>query len=189
MDYTALEAYVASQVNARRFSHCQSTANEVVTLVKRFNLPFSETEAKSVGIWHDVVRQWSNEDLLDYCVKNSLPVEEEEREDPMLLHGLVASHLFPYDQDNLKIAIRWHTLGSVKMGVLGAVLYIADVIEPLRTQVTQEERETILNHRSLEEMTLTLIELHTLYLERKGKKVASSTLLLQKELKKKNLIW
>ena len=28
-------------------------------------------------------------------------------------------------------AIRWHTLGSVKMGVLGAALYIADYIEPL----------------------------------------------------------
>lgn len=179
MIYTELEKIVDSQVSKRRLEHCQSTAKQTASLVHRFCPTISPKDALIVGLWHDFARQWSNEELLKFCQEQNLKIEKEEEDDPMLLHGYVASLLLPKYfkecQKNWQDAIRWHTLGSVKMGVLGAALYIADYIEPLRSHLTKEERFAILRETSLEKMVLKIIKLHKLYLRSKKKIMAKTT--------------
>lgn len=175
MNCTELDQYVATQVSQKRLAHCRSTARQTQSLLNRFASDMPKDAGWAVGIWHDVARQWSDGDLLAYCIKHRIDMEHEEQECPMLLHGAVAAHLLPCDHTPWKVAIRWHTIGSERMGVLGAALYIADYLEPLRTHLTREERLYILGLDSLERMCLAIIDTHRGYLARKGKRMARST--------------
>lgn len=139
-----------------------------------------------IGLWHDVARQWSDESLLQYSQRHQLPMEPEERSCPMLLHGAVAAHLLSgalgEQHPDWELAIRWHTIGSCSMGAIGAALYIADYLEPLRTHLSTDERKTILSLPSMETMCLHIIGSHRTHLEHKGKTMAGSTEALERFL-------
>lgn len=141
-----------------------------------------------VGLWHDVAREWSDQDLLLYCLKHAIPMEEEEHRFPMLLHGAVAadllSHRYPDVPMSWKIAIRWHTIGSCDMGVLGAALFAADYMEPLRRHLVPGERSWLLESNSLEDLCRAIVEKHLQHLQKKGKTSALSTRRLQTFLTK-----
>ena len=180
MDFTRIERYVATQVSTRRFSHCISTARETISLLKRYAPDFTDFDsAYLAGVWHDVARQWTDDALLSYANAHGIPMEEEEVRYPMLLHGPVASQLveqqWPQVNEAVKLAIRWHTIGSVEMGLLGATLFVADYMEPLRRHLHQGERENLLRSASLETICLRVVESHMAHLEEKGKESAATT--------------
>lgn len=137
-------------------------------------------------MWHDITREWSDNDLLAYSISHGIGMEEEEIACPMLLHGAVASRLLrqfvPDCDPTWELAVRWHTLGSDTMGRLGAALYIADYLEPLRSHLVREQRYAIIRLSSLEQMCSRIIEVHHGYLGRKGKVMARSTASLERFL-------
>ena len=93
--------------------------------------------AVTAGLLHDSFRVAAPEELLDKAREYGLPVEEEQRAHPILLHGPVAAE---YGQRVLGVsdpavyeAIYWHTTGKSQLGKLGQGLYVADFSEPLRS--------------------------------------------------------
>jgi len=179
MDYTHLNAFIKQSLPDARYAHCISTAEQTATLLKRFGKQKELQEAYLVGLWHDVARHWSNDKLLEYAQQHALEPLAEEKEDPMLLHGAVAATMLkamdPTVANRCLVAIRWHTLGSSRMGLLGCCLYIADYIEPLRAHVTKMFRQNLLALDTVEQMCLRLITQHASYLASKGKKMAQTT--------------
>ena len=146
----------------------------------RFSRDLQEIDAAfAVGLWHDFAREWSDDALLSYCLSHKLAMEPEELAQPMLLHGLAASCLLsdrvPETKSSWMLAVRWHTLGSRDMGTLGAALYIADYLEPMRTHLDLEERTAILTMPSLEAMCLQIIINQEGFLSGKGLTTARST--------------
>ena len=96
----------------------------------------------------------------------------------MLLHGALAAIHFDEDAcgsvpDVFKRAVRHHTLGSMEMGPYGAVVYIADYIEPGRKHLTDEDRKYILSALTLEGMIVRIMDMQRLYFEREGIKEAA----------------
>mgnify|MGYP001107947620 CR=1 FL=1 len=181
MDYTHIEEYVASQVSKRRYNHCISTASEAQMLLERYK-PYLELsdDAYLAGLWHDSCREWQDVALLAYCDQHELAFSCLERRFPMLLHGLVASETIrayvPQVSTAVCLAIRWHTLGSKDMGVLGAAIYAADYMEPLRAHLGKGEREELLCSDTLESLCLAIITRHLDHVSRRDKKPAESTL-------------
>jgi predicted HD superfamily hydrolase involved in NAD metabolism len=180
MDFTRIEHYVATQVSATRYSHCLSAARETIALLQRYVPGFTDFDsARLAGVWHDVARQWTDGELLSYAQEQGIPMEDEEVRYPMLLHGPVASRLLeqqmPQVDEAVKLAIRWHTIGSVAMGLLGAALFVADYMEPLRRHLHPGERDTLLESKSLEGICLRVVESHLAHLEHKGKEGAATT--------------
>lgn len=180
MIYTHIDQYVVTHTSARRYAHCVSTAKETGMLLERYAPSYQDPVGTHViGVWHDVAREWSDEDLLLYCLKHAIPMELEEQRFPMLLHGAVAadllSHRYPDVPMSWKSAIRWHTIGSCDMGVLGAALFAADYMEPLRRHLVPGEREMLLESRSLEDLCRTIVDKHLRHLLEKGKTSALST--------------
>ncbi len=146
----------------------------------RFSTNPHEIEAAfAVGLWHDIAREWSDDALLTYCLIHKLAMEPEELAQPMLLHGLVASALLTDTMAESSpawtLAVRWHTLGSRTMGILGAVLFIADFLEPTRTHLEAVERTTLLESHTLEEMCVRIIQNQNRFLSGKGIPTARST--------------
>ena len=182
MDYTVLEQYIASQLGERRLAHTYSTARQTHDLLVRYVPHIPPQEGIPVGLWHDAARAWQPEDLRRYCAEHRIPLEPEEEANAVLLHGPVAAHLLPRFWPGCKTswqaAVRWHTLGSKDMGALGAALFAADYLEPLRAFHAEGEREALLASGSLEEMVLRILERERAFLERRGDKPAGCTSVL-----------
>ncbi len=188
MDYIELDQYVSKHVCEKRLAHCRSTASQAEALSTRFEPTREGTAGRVIGLWHDVAREWGEPQLLDYCLSNNVDMEPEETRHPMLLHGAVGAHLLlsfvPGTEDAWRTAIRWHTLGSPDMGFLGAVLFVADYLEPLRTYLDEETRTELLGMDSLEEICLEVAQRQVLHIRQGGKTPASSTLALAEFLRK-----
>ena len=63
-------------------------------------------------------------------------LNETERQNPSILHGLVGSIIAKEEMgicdEDILMAIRYHTTGRKNMSILEKIIYIADYIEPLR---------------------------------------------------------
>ncbi len=178
MDYIKLRDKVASRVKSSRFIHSLGVAETSALLASRFSLDVND--ALCCGIYHDAYRYSDGEECIALLEKSGFIIEDEERREPMLLHGALAALYFDEDAgeevpESLKRAVRWHTLGSPDMGKLGALIYIADYMEPGRKHLSEEERRKILLSSSLEEMTALIIEEQRPYLESTGAGLAGIT--------------
>ncbi len=178
MDYIKLRDKVASRVKSSRFIHSLGVAETSAFLASRFSLDVND--ALCCGIYHDAYRYSDDEECIALLEKSGFIIEDEERREPMLLHGALAALYFDEDAGEevpleMKKAVRWHTLGSPDMGKLGAVIYIADYMEPGRKHLSEEERRKILLSSSLEEMTALIIEEQRPYLESTGAGLAGIT--------------
>ena len=186
MDYILLEEYLEKNLSHGRLKHLYSTANETQALLERYLPESPSQEGYLAGLWHDAARQWAPKELLNYSLQNGLEAEAVELAYPHLLHGAVAAHLLEEMvevEERILKAIRWHTLGNIEMGALGAALYIADYIEPRRRFVESDEREELLESGSLEELCLSIIARHKIYLEKRGRALAQTTVTLAQFLK------
>lgn len=159
MDFIALEAFVRQQVDEHRFTHLLETSRLAQELGGRFAPQHSAFDLHLVSLWHDVVRNWRCEELLSYAKSNNLNCEAEEWHQPQLLHAPVAAALLPQHCEHCTVtqvkAIRWHTLGSIEMGSLGAILFVADAAEVTRSF---SQRSAILRESTLPEMVIAAIE-------------------------------
>ncbi len=178
MDYIKLRNKVSSRIKNSRFIHSLGVAETSAFLAERFSLDVND--ALCCGIYHDAYRYNDGGECIALLEKSGFIIEAEEREEPMLLHGALAALYFDEDAGEevplkMKKAVRWHTLGSPDMGKLGAVIYIADYMEPGRRHLSEEERREILLSSSLEEMTALIIERQRPYLESTGAGLAGIT--------------
>ncbi len=168
MDYIKLKAKVRGMIKPTRFVHSLGVAETSRYLARRFDL--DEEKALCAGIYHDAYRYSAAETSAEELEKAGFVLFEEEKREPMLLHGALAAFNFEKDAEesvdgDMKRAVRHHTLGSRDMGKLGAVLYIADYIEPGRKHLTEEDRLNIMERSTLEEMTALIIDMQRPYLE------------------------
>lgn len=171
---TALEKGLPSLMSKSRLLHSKATAAVSLSLVHQFGEQDDRDLCYQAGLLHDIAREWKDEDLILYAEKNLLVLEEEERDDPVLLHAPVGAHLLMKRgySASLCLAVRYHTLGSVGMGRLGLVLYIADYIEPGRTHITDAARKALRDLPSLELICLEILKDQEPYLKKKGKEPA-----------------
>ena len=168
--YTELYSKVEKKLKPSRFVHSENVALTAAMLAERFSL--DKDAALIAGIYHDAYRYEDGLEWLDRIKDEGLEVFREEIEHPMLLHGTIAAINFEKDAgevpESFKVAVRHHTLGSVDMGSLGALVYIADYIEPGRKHLSQEERDIILAEPSLESMIVKIMDMQRPYFEKEG---------------------
>ena len=146
ISYTELEARVRGMIKEKRFLHSEGVVSVSRMLAERFGL--SPDDAAYIGIYHDAYRYSCDESTPAFCREHGIEVFPEEESEPMLLHGALAAIHFPEDAggsvpDHFRIAVRHHTLGHKEMGPYGAILYIADYMEPGRKHLDDDDRRRI----------------------------------------------
>ena len=169
--YTELENKVRGMVKEKRFTHSLGVVSVSRMLAERFGL--SPDDAAYIGIYHDAYRYSCSASTPDFCRKCGIAVFPEEEDSPMLLHGALAAIHFPDDAEGdvpeyFRTAVRHHTLGHREMGRYGAVLYIADYIEPGRKHLDDEDRQKILSGERLEDMIISIMDMQRDYFRREG---------------------
>ena len=136
--YTEIRKYVEMNLSTPRFEHSLSTTLICVELCSLFGL--DENKGRIVGIAHDISRETSITNKTISLLSDGYVVTEEEKENPVLLHGRIGAELlknkFKLADDEILQAVRWHTTGHPDRGQLGQVLFIADYIEPGRAHIS-----------------------------------------------------
>lgn len=173
--YTEVAQFVKSRIKESRYIHSLGVKEVAVALAKRFGV--SEDSASICAIYHDAYRYSADSNTALFLESNGVELEEEEKEDIVLLHGPLAAFYMRRDvgedtPDEYIKAVRFHTLGSVSMGALGAIIYIADFTEPGRKHLTEEDREFIFSSYSLEEMIIRIMDMQRAYFDKEGIKSA-----------------
>lgn len=176
ISYTELEARVRGMIKEKRFLHSEGVVSVSRMLAERFGL--SPDDAAYIGIYHDAYRYSCDDGTPAFCREHGIDVFPEEEAEPMLLHGALAAIHFPEDAggnvpEYFRIAVRHHTLGHREMGPYGAILYIADYMEPGRKHLDDDDRRRILSGERLEDMIITIMDMQNAYFRREGIKSAA----------------
>ncbi len=154
-----METFVRGRLDGARLAHCQRTAELAAELCRRFGCRAGK--ARAAGLAHDLARGASASELLGLAGLDGEPISDEERAEPMLLHGRAAAALLARESVTLDpeiaSAIRHHVTGRPGMGVLARVLFCADYLEPGRTFLDPAERRQMLA-LDLPAMTLAVLE-------------------------------
>jgi nicotinate-nucleotide adenylyltransferase len=129
-----IEDAVRSLVSPSRFLHSRAVAALAWELCARFGQ--DPDRGYLAGITHDIAKSMDEDELKRFAKKDGKPISRLERKKPSLLHSRAGAVLlrerFNIDDEEILAAVRNHTLGSLNMGPLEKIVYIADKIEPTR---------------------------------------------------------
>jgi len=88
------------------------------------------------GLLHDCAKHLYGDEFIRFCEENDIPVLDEERKVPAMLHGKVGAFMarkeFGITDEDILNAIENHTDGRPNMSFLEKAIHIADHIEPGR---------------------------------------------------------
>ena len=161
-----LKNYLSSHLSCKRYEHCLGVAETTSKILEHYKCRRHETysgfEASVFcGLTHDIAREFSDEQIFNYCKENDIYLDEEERLFPVLAHGKVSASVahklcgnFP---ESWSKAICEHTTGDSDMDEISLALFCADYLEPSRKYMTDDRRREYLNSVSLEECAYRIL--------------------------------
>ena len=122
--------------DSKRFEHTLGVEYTAAALAMRYGCDVRD--AQIAGLLHDCAKCLTDEKRLSICKKNKIPVTAVEKKNPFLLHAKVGAYLayqkYGVSNPDILNAIRSHTTGRQNMSTLEKIVFIADYIEPGRTQ-------------------------------------------------------
>lgn len=142
--------------NPKRFAHSISVGHCAETLAQVYGADMFS--ARVAGILHDWEKLLSDADTLELAERFRIQVEAPYQKIVGLLHGPLAAKtlpaIYPWLSNEILSAIQKHTAGDRQMSKLDKILYVADLIEPLRPNFTavEESRNVYLRGGSLDEL-------------------------------------
>lgn len=134
--YDTLRVMLESRLSAEAVAHSVRVADTAAEIARVYGL--DPAEARVAGLLHDWDRETDGAMLMERAARAGLPVTDADRSVPSLLHGPVAAVALADDVGGLTPevlgAIGAHTYGASEMSPLAKLVYVADVIEPGRSQ-------------------------------------------------------
>ena len=129
LPFDELKAVSLSLHKSSRRAHAEGTSETAVRLARKYGA--DETLAARAGILHDLTKALSGAEQIEFCRIHGIPVSEEERENPGILHGKTAAwcarEIFG-ECEEICSAIEFHTTGRADMTLLEKIIYIADYV-------------------------------------------------------------
>ena len=132
--YRKCEAAVDARLSGRRLAHVHSVSECAVELARCYGV--DEFDAKLAGLLHDWDKLLRDDEFPARMAE--LGIEPPEQVELMwpVLHSFTGAKAvereFPELEPQVISAIWNHTLGAAEMSALDMVVFIADMIEPLR---------------------------------------------------------
>ena len=127
MELEEILLIVQKRLSEKRFYHSKCVMERCKELAIKFN--YDVDTSKKVGIAHDIAKELSPEEKINYCRKNNILIDEIEEENPGLLHAKIGADMakkeFGFNESMCK-AIEAHTTGLPEMDMLAKILFIAD---------------------------------------------------------------
>ena len=127
MDLQQIQKEIKKRLSEKRYYHSVCVMERCEELARKFN--FDIETAKKVGISHDIGKELTDVEKLEYCKENNIEVDNMEKQSISILHAKIGAHmvkeLFGFDE-KMCYAIKAHTTGLPEMDMLSKILFIAD---------------------------------------------------------------
>lgn len=137
--FAELDAEMAHILPRKRYLHSVAVAH--LAAAYAVSLGLQPERALIAGILHDCAKAYSDEQLVVDCDKYAISVTEVERRNGFLLHGKLGAFYartrYYLTDEEILSAISYHTTGRPGMTDLEKVVFLADYLEPFRTQPTE----------------------------------------------------
>lgn len=178
-----LRPVALSYLKNKRIPHVLGTEQEAVRLALHYGTDVNK--ARVAALLHDCTKKLEMDDQMALCQKYGVRLDDLEKTALKLLHSKtgaeIARDVFGVDEE-IYLAINWHTTGRPGMSLLEKIIYMADYIEPTRDfdGVDELRRVTYENLDAGLEMglSMTVEDMH-----RRGNPVHSATLAALDELR------
>lgn len=142
--------------NPKRFAHSISVGHCAETLAQAYGADM--LSARVAGILHDWEKLLPDAETIELAERFRIQTEAPYQKIVGLLHGPLAAKtlpvIYPWLSEQILSAIQKHTAGDYQMSTLDKILYVADLIEPLRPdfEAVATVREVYLQGGSLDEV-------------------------------------
>ncbi|MDR2889157.1 MAG: bis(5'-nucleosyl)-tetraphosphatase (symmetrical) YqeK [Lachnospiraceae bacterium] len=169
-DISKLRRFLEKKLDQKRFEHTLGVTYTAAALAMCHS---GDTKrAQIAGLLHDCAKCIDNDKKIAICEKHNIEINEIERKNPFLLHAKVGSyiamHKYKVNDDDIVRAILNHTTGRPNMSQLEKIIYIADYIEPGRTQAPRLTAIRQEAFRDLDKALLIILEDMLVYLDSLG---------------------
>ena len=166
-----------------RYEHSILVADEAKNLANHYGI--DEDKAYLAGLVHDIAKEFSNEENIKWIEKGDLPTELLSDENIKIAHADIGAvflkEKYIFD-DDICSAVKYHTVGNVKMNLLAKIIFIADKFGRKKVDAFIEELKEKA-YKNIDEAMLFFFIHQQEEFDKKGKKLHSDTLELMKYLK------
>lgn len=170
-------------MSVSRFQHTLSVATTAVCLAYIHGV--DPKKAHQAGLLHDCAKGMRIEDQLQWIQRGGIEVDEEERGIVSICHApagvAVARMMYGVEDPEVLSAIRWHTTGRRKMAQLDKIVYLADMIEPLRRPFPGLTRIRQIAYRNLDAAVIMAARISADHILSGGRKLLRRTLEMLEE--------
>ncbi|SDH44126.1 nicotinate-nucleotide adenylyltransferase [Pseudobutyrivibrio sp. 49] len=165
-DILKLSEEMKKALKPGRYIHTLGVATTAYALALKWNYP--AYTAMVAGMLHDSAKCISDEERLNICESNNIPISDIERKYPHLLHGKVGAHFcstkYNVFDPQIAHAITVHTTGCPDMNLLDEIIFVADYIEPGRDKQPRLDILRSVAYTDLDECVYMILEDSVAYL-------------------------
>ncbi|MCB2288741.1 bis(5'-nucleosyl)-tetraphosphatase (symmetrical) YqeK [Clostridium sp. CS001] len=151
--------YLYKNLSENKLKHSLNVSETAVLLAVKYGENIEK--ARISGLVHDCAKCMKDEELIKVARTSGMQIDEVCISNPSILHGYVASIIakeeMGIEDEDMLMAIRYHTTGRKDMSVLEKIIYVADYIEPLRT-FDEVEKLRNLSNVDLDEAVVRSLE-------------------------------
>ena len=129
MEEEKIKEFVKNKLSEKRYYHSLCVVKQCEILAHQYNIDIGV--ARKIGLAHDIAKELSKEEKLNYILQNNIEIDEIEREKTGLLHGKIGADIAKKEfgfTEEMCSAISCHTTGKQNMSILDKLLFIADAI-------------------------------------------------------------
>ena len=157
-------------LDKERYEHTIGVMHTSGCLAMRYG--YDLDQALTAGLSHDCAKCIPNEKKIEMCKKYHLQISAAELANPGLLHAKLGAYVawkkFQIEDEEILRAIASHTTGRPAMSLLDKIIYIADFIEPGRTEAPNLPAVRKLAFCDIDACLYRILEDSLSYLENKG---------------------
>lgn len=129
------------EISEKRHKHSMGVMKKAEELAKIYGEDVNK--AKLIGLAHDIGKELSKEEKLQYAIENKLGVDEIEKVNIGLLHAKIGADIckkrYGFTED-MQDAIKYHTVANKNMNLLAKIIFVADKIEENRNYKNEEKQ-------------------------------------------------
>ncbi len=139
--YDECRKTLKDSISNRRYLHSIGVSNTSACLAMKYGCDIYS--ALIAGLLHDCAKGLKENDLIKKCEEAGIKITDVEYANPELLHAkagsVVAKEKYGISDNGILGAIRCHTTGRPEMTLLEKIVFVADYIEPNRTNLPMLE--------------------------------------------------
>ena len=152
-----IQSDLKKMLSEKRYRHSIGVMKKAEELAKQYGV--DPHIAALTGLAHDIGKEISNEEKIEYCKEHQIEIDEIEIHNVGLLHAKIGADItkkYGFTQGMQK-AILYHTTGHLDMDLLAKIVFTADKIEENREYEGVEELRK-LAMQDIDQCTLVILD-------------------------------